>query len=273
MKEALIQRARQGADSHERLNWLREELHHLLLQEIDRKGGFQDLCFVGGTALRVLYQLDRFSEDLDFSTASQVRPSFQLAMLVRALQVALEGYGFDCAVTPVKSIGAVHSCFFRFVGLLAALDPVFHKGQKLAVKCEVDTRPPAGAVEIVSPVTGARLYTVRHYDLPSLFAGKLHATLYRQFTKGRDLYDFLWYVGKNVHVNLELLGNAASQTEGKPMRYTAATLRETLTARFRNTDFSQARRDVEPFVQDPETLRMFDEAVFLAAVSRVGHLT
>lgn len=269
MKEALIQRARQGAGGHERLNRLREALHHLLLQEIDRKAGFQDLCFVGGTALRVLYQLDRFSEDLDFSTSRQVRSSFQLATLVRALQVALEGYGFVCETTAVKSVGAVHSCFFRFTGLLGAIDPAFRKGQKLAVKCEVDTRPPVGAVETVSPVTGAHLYTVRHYDLPSLFAGKLHAVLYRQFTKGRDLYDFLWYVGKNVQVNLALLSNAASQTQGKPVHFTADTLREALTARFRNTDFSRARRDVEPFVQDPETLRMFDAPVFLSAVERV----
>lgn len=269
MKDDMIKRASKGRNSLERLNRLREELHHLLLQAIDRKDGFRDLCFVGGTALRVLYGLDRFSEDLDFSTSVDVRPSFDLAKLAKAVHLVMESSGVVCEITPVKSVSAVQSCFFRFSGLVELLDNSFRKGQKLAVKVEVDTQPPAGAVETVSPVTGARLYSIRHFDLPSLFAGKLHAVLYRQFTKGRDLYDFLWYVGSAVGVNVRLLENAAAQSEGRKIEFSADTLRHALITRFHATDFVHARQDVERFVVDPATLSLFDETMFVAAVQRL----
>ena len=131
MMDEIAQRARKGKTRQARLNLLREELHHLLLQETDRQGGFSHLCFVGGTALRVLYGLDRFSEDLDFSTSVSVKKPFELAVLIVKLHRSLRAFEIDCQITPVKTVTAVHSCFFRFAGLLAKVDPSFREGQKL----------------------------------------------------------------------------------------------------------------------------------------------
>lgn len=270
MKDTILERAGRGSSGIEKLNFLREELHHLILQEIDRKGGFNDLCFQGGTALRLLFGLDRFSEDLDFCLSSDAGKNFELKLLVRSVLRSLEGFGFECHIAEEKSTKAVHSSFFfRFSGLLAKVDPFFGKDRKLAIKVEVDTHPPGGGREVISPVSGAHLYKVRHHDLPSLFAGKLHAILCRRFTKGRDLYDFLWYTGRRTPVNLVLLNNAVKQTEEEPVPYTEKTLRKALRERFEKIDFGAAKKDVESFVGNRESLRLFDRAVFSGAVEGI----
>lgn len=269
MKENAIARAKEGKEAIDKLNRLREELHHLILQETDRKGAFNHICFVGGTALRILHGLDRFSEDLDFSTSSQVKTPFQLEPLSKAIQKSLEGYGFDCRVERLKIERNVQSCFFVFGQLVHHLHKSFQPTQNLAIKFEADTRPPAGANELISPVTGIRVYKVRHFDLPSLFAGKLHAVLYRVYTKGRDLYDFLWYTGKGVSVNGVLLENAIEQTQKGKIRLNDKKLQDLLRKKFEEIDFAKAKKDLELFAAHPESLSLFDRELFLNAVGRV----
>lgn len=263
MKETILKKARKGKTSGERLNLLREELHHLILQEVDRKEGFKKICFLGGTALRLVYGLDRYSEDLDFSVSLQEKGLFSLEPLAKNISQSLKAFGINCGATQLKVVQMVHSCFFRFSDLLHETDPFFRKGQKLVVKFDVDTNPPRGAVESVSPISGEHLYKVRHYDLPSLFAGKLHAVLYRQYTKGRDLYDFLWYRGKNVEVNGALLENAVAQTEGVKVSYTPEVLQASLKERFVRIDFEKAKQDVERFLTDQRALSLFEKELFL----------
>lgn len=269
MRENIVERAKQGKDATDRQNRLREELHHLILQEADRKEAFRHLCFVGGTALRILYGMERYSEDLDFSLSTGALPSFDLTKLTQAVQKSLVGFGLECALEKPKTVGAAHSVFFTFTGLLWQIDRRFRTQQKLAIKFDVDTRPPAGGKETISPVTGQRVYKLRHYNLPSLFAGKLHALLYRTYTKGRDLFDFLWYVGRGVEVNGRLLKNAITQSTGNAPVVTTTSLQEQLTDRFKKLDFAAARKDVAPFLPDPATLGLFEPEVFLSAVSRV----
>ncbi len=266
MKEDILKKANKGRQSQERLNLLREEIHHLILQEIDRKGGFKNLCFLGGTALRMIYGLDRFSEDLDFSVSLSGPGSFVLEPLAKNVAQSLSAFGINCEVARLRVIQAVHSCFFKLLNPLHEVDPFFRKGQKLVVKFDVDTNPPAGAGEAISPMSGAHLYKVRHYDLPSLFAGKLHAILYRQYTKGRDLYDFLWYRGKNVEPNRTLLENAVEQTQKKKIDFTQEALREALRERFERVDFEKAKQDVERFLTDSHALSLFEKELFLKSV-------
>ncbi len=269
MKENMIAKAREGKSAIDKLNRLREELHHLILQEADRKGAFNQICFVGGTALRILHGLDRFSEDLDFSLSLQNKNLFQLETLSKAVVKSLEGYGFDCHIERLKTERNVQSCLFAFRNLLHQLHKSFQPTQKLAIRFEADMRPPAGAHEQVSPVTGIRLYKVRHFDLPSLFAGKLHAVLYRVYTKGRDLYDFLWYTGKGVSVNGTFLENAIEQTQKEKIQLNDKKLQELLHKKFEEIDFAKAQRDVAPFLADPESLSLFDRDLFLNAANGV----
>jgi len=269
MKDDLIARAKKGINVEMRLHLLREELHHLILQEADRKGAFGKICFVGGTALRILFGLDRFSEDLDFSV-SKTAGVFDLTSLAQGLRQSLEAFGIPCEIRRPKTVGAVHGCFFTFTGLLHETDPSFPKNQNLSIKFEVDTNPPQGGIEQTSPVTGARVYKIRHYNLPSLFAGKLNAVLYRVYTKGRDLYDFLWYVGRNTPVNYTLLQNGIEQTTKTKITLTREGLQKMLREKFEKTDFEQAKRDIAPFLLDPRALSLFEKETFLNAVQKVG---
>ncbi|MBI4126628.1 MAG: nucleotidyl transferase AbiEii/AbiGii toxin family protein [Deltaproteobacteria bacterium] len=266
MKMEMLKKVSRSRNSQERLNLLREELHHLILQEVDRKGGFRSICFLGGTALRIIYGLDRFSEDLDFSISLKEKKPFHLEPLAKNISQSLTAFGVDCEVGKLRVIQAVHSCFFKFSNLLNAVDSSFRKGQKLVVKFDVDTNPPKGAHESVTPISGEHLYKVRHYDLPSLFAGKLHAILFRPFTKGRDLYDFLWYRGKKVEVNRTLLEYAAAQTQKVKFDATPEALQSALKERFEKIDFKKAKQDVERFLTDPHALSLFDKELFLTSV-------
>lgn len=269
MKDKVLEHASKGKSSEQRLNLLREALHHLILQEADRKQAFNQICFAGGTALRIVYGLDRFSEDLDFSLSQGVLGNFDLRALASSIQKSLEAFGLGCEVGKIKTVGAVQSCFFSFQGLLHELDRHFRDTQKLAIKFDVDTNPPPGGTETASPVTAFRVYKVRHYDLPSLFAGKLHALLYRVYTKGRDLYDFLWYAGKNAAVNATLLMNAIEQTQKVKVEITNSVLTRLLADRFQRIDFGKARADVAPFLEDPASLDLFELPLFLGAVDKV----
>ncbi len=269
MKDKILEHTRQGKTSEHKLNRLREALHHMILQEADRKQAFNQICFLGGTALRIVYGLDRFSEDLDFSLSNQSLGRFDLASLATGIQKSLDAFGLSCKVERFKTVGAVQSCFFTFQGLLHEVDRHFRDNQKLAIKFDVDTRSPPGAVEAASPITAFRVYKVRHYDLASLFAGKLHAILYRTYTKGRDLYDFLWYTGKQIHVNRVLLENAIEQTQKLKLHLDNASLRSLLAKRFQEINFEKAKKDVAPFLEDPESLSLFEPSVFMGAAEKV----
>jgi predicted nucleotidyltransferase component of viral defense system len=270
MLKEVIARARQGENTQERLNWLREEMHHLILQEADRKGAFGHICFVGGTALRLIYGLNRFSEDLDFSTSSALSKPFQLERLLRSIQNSLDAFGFACELRRFHFAQTVQSGFLVFSNLVHQVDHSLRKQQNLAIKFEVDTKPPAGAVETLTPVTGIRLYKVRHYALGSLFAGKLHAILFRQYAKGRDYYDFLWYTGlTEVRVNGKMLENAILQTQKRKSVITPKTLLKLLSDKFEGINFQQLKKDVAPFISDQKSLDLFDKKIFIAAIPKI----
>lgn len=269
MRDELIARAQQADSPAMRQNKLREELHHLILQEADRKGIFRHLSFVGGTALRILHGLGRYSEDLDFSLSQNAPSPFQFEAAVTAVQKSINAYGLACELLKLKTVGAVHSCFLSFSGILHDVHPSFRAGQKLAIKLDADMKPPSGATEAVSPVTGLRIYKVRHYDLSSLLAGKLHAVLTRPYTKGRDLYDFLWYAGRHVVPNIELLQNALRQTQGTTIIITSESLAKLLVERINAIDFARARADVASFLVDTNELDLFQKDVLMGAIAQL----
>ena len=143
------------------------------------------------------------------------------------------------------------------------------QSQKFSIKLEIDTRPPTGGI-IESHIVERHLtLALRHYDLPSLFAGKLHAILFRAYTKGRDLYDFLWYVGKRTPVNLVLLENASRQTQNKEFHWDELKLKEALKERFTKTDFAKAQEDCLPFLEDPRAIKLLNSELLLAATNQL----
>lgn len=165
------------------------------------------LAFQGGTALRFLYALRRYSEDLDFALERPDR-GYDFRSYLQRVQGDLqkEGFGLDIKLNDQR---VVHSAFVSFSGLLFDLGLSLHRNEKLSVKVEVDTRPPAGAGLETAIVRRHATLQIQHHDKPSLLAGKLHAILQRPYPKGRDIYDLIWYLSDRSWPppNLVLLDN------------------------------------------------------------------
>lgn len=256
MIEVIRQQFKEEMPLNEKVNRVREFLQILILKIMADKKMFDHYAFVGGTCLRVLYDLRRFSEDLDFSLMTP--EGLDIAVVHEECIKALSLYGLDCEARP-RSVDAVSGMMVKFPGILKELGLSSLPGQKLSVKWEVDTNPPAGWQNANTIVNKHFMFNITHYDLPSLFAGKLHACFCRAYTKGRDWYDFLWYLSKGIRPNYTLLNNAIAQTEKKDFSINAENLKGHLLARVENVDFPAVKKDVERFLEDKEALNIFDK--------------
>ena len=251
MKEYLATLTAAAPTPAEGRNVAREYLQARILGELQRAGAFIPLAFRGGTALRFLYATARYSEDLDFALE---RPDagYDFRAYLRAIQRALgaEGYTVEIKLNDRK---VVHSAFVRFPGLPWELSLSPHRDERLAVKLEVDTRPPAGAVLDTTVVRRHVILQLQHHDRASLLAGKLHAVLQRPYLKGRDLYDLLWYLSDPSWPapNLTLLNAALAQTGWLGQVLTGETWRPAVWARVRDADWARAVDDVRPFLEPP----------------------
>jgi predicted nucleotidyltransferase component of viral defense system len=212
VKEYLAELVRVSPTPAHGQNVAREYLQARILGSLQRVGAMIPLAFHGGTALRFLYASARYSEDLDFAL-ERARPQYDFRAYLQAIQkeLAAEGYTVELKVSDQK---VVHSAFVRFAGLLYELGLSPHRDQVLAVKVEVDTNPPAGAVLTTTVVRRHVTLQLQHHDRASLLAGKLHAVLQRPYLKGRDVYDLMWYLSDPdwPAPNLTLLSNALQQT-------------------------------------------------------------
>jgi predicted nucleotidyltransferase component of viral defense system len=265
------------------LRALREILQQIALLGLWRSKFFDKAAFYGGTALRILYGLDRYSEDLDFSLLSSTK-RFGLSIYSSALKKELAAFGFEVRVEPIskKSLSAVQSAFLKadtMSQLLVVRTPDeivkrIHRGQVLKIKLEVDTDPPPGFETHTRYVLQPIPFAVRAYVLPDLFAGKMHAILCRRWkrrVKGRDWYDLVWYAANHPELRLAHLEQRLRQSgdweEGRPLD--AATLRERLDQAIGALDVSQARREVAPFVRNPLALEVWSQEFFRDVASRI----
>lgn len=170
------------------------------------------LAFQGGTALRFLYSIHRYSEDLDFALERPDR-GYDFRSYLQRVRGDLQQERFETEVK-ANDQKIVHSAFVSFPGLLFDVGLTPQRNEKLSVKVEVDTRPPAGAVLATSIVRRHATLQIQHHDQSSLLAGKLHAVLQRTYPKGRDIYDLIWYLSDRSWPppNLVFLNNALRQT-------------------------------------------------------------
>ena len=248
MKEHLKTLIQPAAASLAARNLAREYLQALILQSLQRAGAMTTIAFHGGTALRFLYSLPRYSEDLDFALERNSE-LYDFRSYIRDIRKDLEAQGYTIALK-VSDQKTVHNAFIRFSGLLFELKLSPHQDEMLAVKLEVDTNPPAGAVLDTSLVRRHVLLNLQHHDQASLLAGKLHAILQRPFLKGRDLYDLLWYLSDQdwPDPNLALLNNALSQTEWVGPTITVENWRDVVRSKIETLPFEQALEDIRPFL-------------------------
>ena len=249
MKEYLAELVRQTPTPAQGRNLAREYLQARILATLQRAGAMIPLALHGGTALRFLYAHGRYSEDLDFALEGD-RQRYDFRGYLRAIRAELtpEGYTVELKVNDQKT---VHSAFVRFPGLLYDLELSGQRGEVLAVKLEVDTHPPAGAGLATTVVRRFVVLQLQHHDKASLLAGKLHAILQRSYTKGRDLYDLLWYLSDPTWPppNLVLLNNALAQTDWQGGELTEANWRERVHESLQKVDWNAILADVSPFVE------------------------
>lgn len=252
MKPYLIELVRSAPDPLAARHLVREYLQARILASLQRAGAFVPLAFHGGTALRFLYQIGRYSEDLDFSLERDPQ-HYDFRGYLATIRSDFEAEGYQVEMKTSMAERAVHSAFVRFRGLLYELGLSPHGSETLSVKLEVDTRPPAGAGLETTLVRRYILLHLQHHDRASLLAGKLHALLQRDFTKGRDLYDLLWYLSDPgwPAPNLAMLNHALRQTgwQGEPLN--ERNWRDVVRHRLAALDWQKAVEDVRPFLMTP----------------------
>ena len=266
MKDILQQVVSDTTDDARKRNVAREYLQARILLALQDHGAFADWAFVGGTALRFLFQLPRYSEDLDFSLAVPDKDA-RLTERLRGVKADLEKEAYNVDVR-VRDKRTVVSAFIKFRGLLHEIGLSPHAAEVLTVKVEIDTNPPAGAELDSRVIRRFVLLHPLHYDQASLLAGKLHAVLMRQYTKGRDLYDLAWYLADRTWPppNLAMLNNALRQTGWTDPPLTPDTWRPTLARRLQAVNWTQAADDVSPFLEHPRDLAMVSADVLLKLV-------
>ena len=233
-------------------NLAREYLQARILGALQRAGAMTALAFQGGTCLRFLFSLPRYSEDLDFALEGD-RSLYDLGRYLRKVQAELSAEQYEVGLR-IRDHRAVHSALVRFPGLLHELGLSPHASEVLAVKIEVDANPPPGAKMDISLVRRHATLRLQHHDRASLLAGKLHAILQRPYTKGRDLYDLIWYLSAPdwPAPNLPLLNAALRQSGWDGAELTPNSWRATLRERFDALDWVQVGSDAGPFLERQE---------------------
>ncbi|NTV52035.1 MAG: nucleotidyl transferase AbiEii/AbiGii toxin family protein [Candidatus Firestonebacteria bacterium] len=244
-----------------KLNLLREYLQAFILRSLHESNAFDCLSFVGGTALRFLHGLPRFSEDLDFSLEQQ--QGYKIGLWLEKVKRDLSFAGFQVEVPPVNDRKTVQVAWVRTAELLQEAGLAALPQQKLSIKLEIDTRPPVGAALettlvnrqfLAAPpgsvsVNRGLMFALRHHDLPSLLAGKIHAMSTREYLKGRDWYDLVWFrtlQTPRLEPNYVLLKNALQQTGAN---WSAEHWKEQVREKLDALDLKALRSDVAPFLE------------------------
>lgn len=262
------------------VNALKEIIQEIALLGLWRAKFFEHAAFYGGTALRILYGLDRFSEDLDFSLLER-QPDFKLDKYHEAIVHELKSYGFSVSVErKVKTMeSTVESAFVKantveHLLLIGAQDLARgHKEERMKIKIEVDTDPPVGFKTETQFLLEPSAFSVRTLVPEDLFAGKMHALLCRNWNKrvvkGRDWYDFVWYIKKNIPLNLSHLEKRMRQTGNLDTPLTPDKLQELLHEKIAHLDISAARQDVTVFIKAADQVAIWSKDFFNACVNKL----
>lgn len=261
--------------AEEELNAIKEITQEVILYALSKTSFFDHAHFCGGTALRIIHGLNRFSEDLDF-TASFDKPDFQFSHYMDEVLLTLRHYGLDMKVKKANDDSFVKSRELKEDSDKWTLSfPSNKRFKKILIKLEIDTNPPSGAVETNAILDFPLLHQVKVGNMETLFSGKVHALLCRKFVKGRDWYDLLWYIKKKTNINYILLKNALFQMgpyQGREIKEVDRdfVLRE-LRLKIESLDWEEIRSDVERFLKpdELETLKLWSKDLFLEKIQKI----
>lgn len=265
------------------VNALKEIFQEIALLGLWRAKFYEKAAFYGGSALRILYGLNRFSEDLDFTLLAP-DPDFNLAKYNQAIADELNSYGFHVSVeTKRKNIDtAIESAFIKAATQMqlivieadAQIIDHIHHMNTIKIKMEVDTNPPDHFFTEVKNIFLPIPFSVKTLKLPDLFAGKIHALLCRPWQtriKGRDWYDLVWYITNKTPINFPHLQNRLVQTNAwnNEIKLTRKSLLELLITKISTIDFENAKKDILPFIKDKQAVQLWSKDFFLELINQL----
>lgn len=263
-------------NSIDETNAMKEIIQEIVICGLSRGGFFNEAAFYGGTALRIFYGLNRFSEDLDFALLKPNK-DFDLSKYFPFIEKEVQAYGLNLSITEKEKTkdSNIMSAFLK--GDTKEHILMFFPNENMQnttslknikIKFEVDINPPSGAKYDLKYKLLPSPHQVKLYDEASLFAGKIHAILCRNWnyrTKGRDLYDYIFYLSKNISVNLELVKEKlidSNVLKGND-NFDINVLKEMLTAKFNEINYNDAKEDVIAFIEDKDSLNLWTKEFFI----------
>ncbi len=268
-------------NNEERENAIKEIIQEIALAGLSRGGFFEKAAFYGGTCLRIFYGLNRFSEDLDFALLKK-DPNFKLTDYFPTLKKEFSSYGIEINVLEKgkNSNSEIQSAFIKGNTLILMMSffPTnddtrkIISNQMIKIKFEVDTDNPEGGIMETKFRMLPAPYEVKVFDESTLFAGKIHAIIcrnYKSHVKGRDYYDYLFYIGKGARFNLKYLENKLKNTGAiaQNEKLTLEKVKEILKTRFETIDYESAKDDVSNFVNDKNILKLWKKELFISTLN------
>lgn len=270
-------------NSIDETNAMKEIIQEIVICGLSRGGFFNEAAFYGGTALRIFYGLNRFSEDLDFALLKPNK-DFDLSKYFPFIEKEVQAYGLNLSITEKEKTkdSNIMSAFLK--GDTKEHILIFFPNENMQnttslknikIKFEVDINPPSGAKYDLKYKLLPSPHQVKLYDEASLFAGKIHAILCRNWnyrTKGRDLYDYIFYLSKNISVNLELVKEKlidSNVLKGND-NFDINVLKEMLTAKFNEINYNDAKEDVIAFIEDKDSLNLWTKEFFIEITKNIN---
>lgn len=269
---------------NDEINALKEIIQEIILSGLSRSDFFDKAAFYGGTALRIFYNLDRFSEDLDFALIIPNK-DFDISKYFVYIEKELQAYGLHLEVsTKQKVIETNITRAFVKGNTLEHIFKFFPNDENheynyilkdIKIKFEVDINPPSGATYEEKYKLLPSPHQINLYDKESLFAGKIHAILCRNWktrTKGRDLYDYIFFLANNTSVNLELIRNKLIKSKyiDSKDNFNINILKELLIKKFNEIDYNEAKEDIIPFIKNVDVLNLWSSEFFVTITEKLN---
>ena len=270
-------------NTNDEINALKEIIQEIVLSGLSRGNFFNEAAFYGGTALRIFYNLDRFSEDLDFALL-EPNKDFDISKYFNYIQKELKAYGINLNITTKeKSFDSNITSAFLKDDTLELILKFFpseeeHKYNQilknLKIKLKVDINPPMGATYGDKYKLLPSPHQIKLYDKESLFAGKIHAILCRGWNnrvKGRDLYDYIFFLASDTKVNIELLKNKLIESNYiiEKEKFNINELKKIIINKFEKIDYTKAVEDVKPFIKNIDNLNLWNKEFFIEITNKL----
>lgn len=270
-------------NTNDEINALKEIIQEIVLSGLSRGNFFNEAAFYGGTALRIFYNLDRFSEDLDFALL-EPNKDFDISKYFNYIQKELKAYGINLNITTKeKSFDSNITSAFLKGDTLELILKFFpseeeHKYNQilknLKIKLKVDINPPMGTTYEDKYKLLPSPHQIKLYDKESLFAGKIHAILCRGWNnrvKGRDLYDYIFFLASDTKVNIELLKNKLIESNYiiEKEKFDINELKKIIINKFEKIDYTKAVEDVKPFIKNIDNLNLWNKEFFIEITNKL----